>query len=126
MIQSRTGKPVRFEFTEAPRMSFERWISDPEMIGLWYLWPRRIHDSPHHSTRQDARTVRRWVASLGLEPSACGSHSMRRTKVAQLYRKTGNLLAVRLLLVRAKMGSAVRYLGVDIDDAVSLFEGVDL
>ena len=120
MIQSKTGKPVRFEITETTRLSIERWISNPEMKGLEFLWPSRIHGGPHHSTRQYARIVRGWVASLGLEPSAYGTHSMRRTKVAQIYKKTGNLRAVQLLIGHTKMDSTVRYLGVDLDDALSL------
>lgn len=126
MIQSKTGKPVRFEITETTRLSLECWISDPEMIGLDFLWPSRIHGSPHLSTRQYARIVRGWVVSLGLEPSAYGTHSMRRTKVAQIYKKTGNLRAVQLLLGHTKMDSTVRYLGVDIEDALTLSEGIDL
>jgi hypothetical protein len=88
--------------------------------------PSRIHGSPHLSTRQYARIVRGWVASLGLEASAYGTHSMRRTKVAQIYKKTGNLRAVQLLLGHTKMESTVRYLGVDIEDALTLSEGIDL
>lgn len=126
MIHSKTGKPVRFEITEATRVSLDRWISDPEMKGLDFLWPSRIHGSPHLSTRQYARIVRGWVTSLSLEPSAYGTHSMRRTKVAQIYKKTGNLRAVQLLLGHTKMDSTVRYLGVDIEDALSLSEGIDL
>jgi integrase len=126
IIQSKTGKPVRFEITEITRVSLERWISDPEMIGLEFLWPSRIHGSPHLSRRQYARIVRGWVSSVGLEPSAYGTHSMRRTKVAQIYKKTGNLRAVQLLLGHTKMDSTVRYLGVDMEDALTLSEGMDL
>ena len=125
MIQSKTGKPVRFEITETPQLSLERWISDPEMTGLEFLWPSRIHGSPHLSTRQYARIVCGWITSLGLEPSANGTHSMRRTKVGQIYKKTGNLRAVQLLLGHTKMDSTVRYLGVDIEDALSLSEGIE-
>jgi site-specific recombinase XerC len=96
------------------------------MIGCEYLWPSRLHASPHLSTRQYARIMRNWVLSIGLEPSASGTHSMRRTKVAQIYKKTGNLRAVQLLLGHTKMDSTVRYLGVDLDDALSLSEGIDL
>jgi site-specific recombinase XerD len=126
MIQSKTGKPVRFEITDTTRQSLDRWIRNPEMIGLEFLWPSRIHGSVHLSTRQYARIVRGWVMSLGLEPSAYGTHSMRRTKVAQIYKKTGNLRAVQLLLGHTKMDSTVRYLGVDIEDALSLSEAIDL
>lgn len=126
LIQSKTGKPVRFEITDITRQSLERWLADPEMIGVEHLWPSRLHDSPHLSTRQYARILRGWVMSIGLEPSAYGTHSMRRTKVTQLYKKTGNLRAVQLLLGHMKMDSTVRYLGVEIEDALSLSEGIDL
>jgi integrase len=126
IVQRKTGKPVRFEITETTRLSLERWIGDVEMKGLEFLWPSRIHGSPHLSTRQYARIVRGWVTSLGLEPSAYGTHSMRGTKVAQIYKKTGNLRAVQLLLGHTKMDSTVRYLGVDLEDALSLSEGIDL
>ena len=96
------------------------------MIGCEYLWPSRVHASPHPSTRQYAQIMRDWVLSIGLEPSAYGTRSMRRTKVTQIYRKTGNLRAVQLLLGHIKMDSTVRYLGVDLDDALSLSEGIDL
>jgi site-specific recombinase XerC len=126
VTQSKTRKPMRFEITETTRLSVERWIKDPEMIGCEYLWPSRVRASPHLSTRQYARIMRDWVLSIGLEPSAYGTHSMRGTKVAQIYKKTGNLRAVQLLLGHTKMDSTVRYLGVDLDDALSLSEGIDL
>ncbi len=126
VTQSKTGKPVRFEITETTRQSLERWIADPEMVGSEFLWPSRLHASPHLSTRRYARIMQEWVTSIGLETSAYGTHSMRRTKVAQIYKKAGNLRAVQLLLGHTKMDSTVRYLGVDLDDALSLSEGIDL
>ena len=126
VTQSKTGKPVRFEITETTRLSLERWIADPEMLGREHLWPSRLHHSEHLSTRQYARILRDWVTSIGLEASAYGTHSMRRTKVAQIYKKTGNLRAVQLLLGHTKMDSTVRYLGVDLEDALTLSEGIDL
>ena len=126
VTQSKTGKPVRFEITETTRHSLEKWIADPEMIGSEFLRPSQLHASPHLSTRQYARIMREWVTCTGLESSAYGTHSMRRTKVAQIYKKTGNLRAVQLLLGHTKMDSTVRYLGVDLDDALALSEGVDL
>lgn len=126
MTQSKTSRPVRFEITETTRQSLERWIGDPEMLGAEFLWPSRFHARPHLSTRQYARILRGWVLSVGLEPSAYGTHSMRRTKVAQIYKKTGNLRAVQLLLGHMKMDSTVRYLGVEIEDALALSEGIDL
>jgi len=126
ILQSKTGTPVRFELTSGTRASIERWLQDPLMIGSSHLWPGRFHDRPHISTRQYARLVRLWVQSIGLEPSAYGTHSMRRTKVAQIYRKTGNLRAVQLLLGHTKMDSTVRYLGVELEDALAISEAVEM
>jgi site-specific recombinase XerD len=78
------------------------------------------------STRQYARIVNRWVESVGLDAADYGTHSMRRTKAAQIYRKTGNLRAVQLLLGHTKLESTVRYLGVEVDDALSIAEQVEL
>ena len=126
VLQSKTKTPVRFEITEGTRKSLANWISDPLMTGHEYLWPGRFHDRPHISTRQYARLLKNWVRSIGLEPSAYGTHSMRRTKVAQIYKKTGNLRAVQLLLGHTKMDSTVRYLGVDLEDALTISESVEI
>jgi len=126
VLQSKTQKPVRFELTEGTRKSLREWLDDPRTTGQEHLWPGRFHDPLHISTRQYARLVRHWVASIGLEASAYGTHSMRRTKVAQIYRKTGNLRAVQLLLGHTKMDSTVRYLGVELEDALAIAEAVEI
>lgn len=126
IIQSKTQKLVRFEITEGTRKSLLRWMNEPLMIGSEYLWPGRFHERLHISTRQYARLVREWVKSIGLEPSAYGTHSMRRTKVAQIYRKTSNLRAVQLLLGHTKMDSTVRYLGVELEDTLAIAEAVEI
>lgn len=126
IIQSKTQKPVRFEITEGTRKSLVRWMEEPLMVGSEYLWPGRFHERLHISTRQYARLVREWVKSIGLEPSAYGTHSMRRTKVSQIYKKTGNLRAVQLLLGHTKMDSTVRYLGVELEDALAISEAVEI
>lgn len=126
VIQSKTRKPVRFEITEGTRKSLLRWMDKPLMIGSEYLWPGRFHERLHISTRKYVRLVREWVKSIGLEPSAYGTHSMRRTKVSQIYKKTGNLRAVKLLLGHTKMDSTVRYLGVELEDALAIAEAVEI
>lgn len=81
------------------------------------------------STRQYARLVRDWVSSIGLDPRGYGTHSLRRTKAALIYRKTGNLRnlrAVQLLLGHTKVDSTVRYLGVELEDALSISEKIDI
>lgn len=126
VLQSKTQKPVKFELTEGTRKSIAQWLKDPRMTGQEFLWPGRFHEPVHISTRQYARLVRDWVQSIGLESSAFGTHSMRRTKVAQIYRKTGNLRAVQLLLGHTKMDSTVRYLGVELEDALAISEAVEI
>jgi site-specific recombinase XerC len=108
VLQSKTQKPVRFEITDGTRKSILRWLDDPLMVGSEFLWAGRFHKPLHISTRQYSRLVRDWVKSVGLGPSAYGTHSMRRTKVSQIYKKTGNLRAVQLLLGHTKMDSTVR------------------
>lgn len=126
VVQSKTQRPVQFEVTENTHASISAWVARPEMIGCAYLFPSRFHDRPHVSTRQYARLVHDWVSAIGLEPSGYGTHSLRRTKAAQIYRKTGNLRAVQLLLGHTKVDSTVRYLGVELDDALSIAESVDI
>lgn len=126
VLQSKTNTTVRFEITEGTRNALAHWINHPLMSGHDYLWPGRYRDYPHISTRQYARLLKQWVRSIGLEPSAYGTHSLRRTKVAEIYRKTGNLRAVQLLLGHTKMDSTVRYLGVELEDALSISEGVEI
>jgi len=96
------------------------------MLGQIFLFPSKFHGSPHISTRQYARLVDDWVSAIGMDPSGYGTHSLRRTKAALIYRKTGNLRAVQLLLGHTKVDSTVRYLGVELDDALSIAEKMDI
>tara|TARA_R110002096_G_scaffold8802_8_gene35835 strand:+ start:6029 stop:6649 length:621 start_codon:yes stop_codon:yes gene_type:complete len=123
IFQRKTGKPVQFEISEQTRKSLMDWIAHPRMQGYAFLFPSRFHESDRISTRQYARAVKTWVTSIGLEPNGYGTHSMRRTKVAEIYRKTGNLRAVQLLLGHTKMDSTVRYLCVELEDALSIPKG---
>jgi site-specific recombinase XerC len=96
------------------------------MIGSVFLWPGRFHERPHISTRRCGRLLKEWVASIGLEPSAYGAYSMRRTNVARIYKKTGNLRAVQLLLGHTRLDGTVRYLGIELEDALEISERVDI
>jgi site-specific recombinase XerD len=102
------------------------WLTDGAPGGSQYLFPSRLRNQSHISTRQYARIVHGWIERAGLDSSAYGTHSMRRTKAAQIYRKTGNLRAVQLLLGHTKLESTVRYLGIEVDDALSISEQVEL
>ncbi|WP_246729170.1 tyrosine-type recombinase/integrase [Methylosinus sp. RM1] len=126
VIQKKTGRSVQFEVTEQTRRSVQEWLDGRDVVNGGYLFPSRFTTRPHISTRQYARIVQKWVASAGLDSSAYGTHSMRRTKAAQIYKKTGNLRAIQLLLGHTKLESTVRYLGIEVDDALSISEQVDL
>ncbi len=126
VTQRKTGRPVQFEVSENTRKSALAWVNSPAMRGCEFLFPSRLHASPHLSTRQYARLVREWVSTIGLDPSGYGTHSLRRTKAALIYRKTGNLRAVQLLLGHTKVDSTVRYLGVELEDALSIAEKIEI
>ena len=101
-------------------------MQDELMVGSAYPRPGRFHERLHISTRQYARIVREWVTSTGLEASAYGTRSIRRTKVTQICKKTGNLRAVQLLLGHTKMDSTARYLGVELEDALAIAEAIEI
>ena len=126
VVQSKTSQPVQFELTENTRDSVMAWVNSPEMMRIEFMFPSRFHERSHISTRQYGRLVRDWVTAIGLEPSGYGTHSMRRTKASEIYRKTGNLRAVQLLLGHTKVDSTVRYLGVELEDALSIAEKIDI
>jgi integrase len=124
--QKKTGRPVRFEITEQTRDAISRWVWLYGHDRNDYLFPSRKVSSLHLSTRQYARLVSGWVNEIGLNPSDYGTHSLRRTKAAMIYRRTGNLRAVQILLGHTKLESTVRYLGIEVDDALEIAENLDL
>jgi integrase len=124
--QKKTKRPVRFEITARTRKSVEEWIEAQGLRGSDYLFPSRLRSSPHLSLRQYARVVETWVSSIGLDPTGYGTHSMRRTKATLIYRRTKNLRAVQLLLGHTNLDSTVRYLGIEIDDALEMSEQIDV
>lgn len=115
VILSKTKKPVQFELTENTRDPVLLWVKSPEMFACQFMVPSRFHDRQHIGARQYGRLVRDWVTSIGLEPSAYGTHLLRRTKAAENYRKTGNRSAVKLLLGHTKVDSTDRYVGVELE-----------
>lgn len=125
-MQGKTQRPVQFEITERTRDSIDSWIAKAKLQPEHYLFPSRVHASPHISTRQYARIVGKWIESIGLDPSAYGTHTMRRTKATLIYRRTKNLRAVQLLLGHTKLESTVRYLGIEVDDALDIAEQTDV
>ena len=126
IIQQKTGRPVQFEIAEQTRRSIGGWLERRNGSSSEWLFPSRLHPGEHLSTRQYAQLLKQWVSIIGLEPSGYGTHSLRRTKVCLLYRKTGNLRACQLLLGHTKLESTVRYLGVEVDDGLQLSEALEL
>ncbi len=126
VIQQKTGRPVQFELLEPARSTILAWLERRGGTLDDFAFPSRINHAAHISTRQYARLVDEWVAGVGLHSEDYGTHSLRRTKASIIYKRTGNLRAVQILLGHTKIESTVRYLGVDIDDALTLAEGTEL
>ena len=126
VFQQKTHQPVQFEITEQTREAHTSWIDHHHFRPDDYLFPSRIHSSNHISTRQYARIVHKWVAMIGLDPLLYGTHSLRRTKATLIYRRTKNLRAVQLLLGHTKLESTVRYLGIEVDDALEMAEQTEV
>jgi integrase len=122
VVQQKTLRPVQFEITEATRAALSDWIRLSSLESDSFLFPSRVRSSPHLSTRQYARIVDSWVEEVGLDSAAYGTHSIRRTKPSLIYRRTKNLRAVQLLLGHTKLESTVRYLGIEVEDALELAE----
>ncbi len=124
--QRKTGRPVKFELTEQTREAVDQYLREAgRQPGQWLFAGRG--DPPRHlTTRQYARLLGEWLESVGLDPTAYGTHSLRRTKATLIYKRTGNLRAVQLLLGHTKIKSTVRYLGIEVDDALEIAEQVDV
>jgi len=125
-MQQKTKRPVQFEITDLTRQLVHEWIEAAHPNHDAFLFPSRVHASPHLSTREYARIVHHWVAAIGLDSAAYGTHSMRRTKASLIYRRTKNLRAVQLLLGHTKLESTVRYLGIEVDDALEMAEQTEV
>ncbi len=126
VMQQKTKRPVQFEITEQTKDAVASWITQARLKPEDHLFPSRLHESPHLSTRQYARMVDGWVREIGLDPAAYGTHTLRRTKASLIYRRTKNLRAVQLLLGHTKLESTVRYLGIEVDDALEMAEQTEV
>ena len=126
VVQQKTSRPVQFEITESTRTALTDWIRLSGLASENSLFPSRVRASPHLSIRQYARIVDSWVEEIGLDPAAYGTHSIRRTKPSLIYRRTKNLRAVQLLLGHTKLESTVRYLGIEVEDALELAEQTEV
>lgn len=126
VLQQKTQIPVRFEIMPRTQQSVIEWVLVSGSHTNDYLFPSCSNKKKHISSRQYSRIVKNWVRSIGLDTTAYGTHSMRRTKAALIYKRTKNLRAVQLLLGHTKLESTVRYLGIDLDDALELAEQTEI
>jgi integrase len=126
VIQQKTGRPVQFELMTEARKTLLTWLERRGGSIEDYIFPSRVNYMGHLSTRQYARLVDEWVTVIGLDARQYGTHSMRRTKASLIYKATGNLRAVQILLGHSNIENTVRYLGVDIDDALTLAERTEI
>ncbi len=124
--QRKTGRPVKFEITEQTRQTVDDYLKTNRKKPSDFLFTGRRGPDRCLTTRQYARLLSEWIAGIGLDSSLFGTHSIRRTKATLIYRRTGNLRAVQLLLGHTKVESTVRYLGVEVDDALTIAEQVDI
>ena len=126
VMQQKTQQAVQFEITEQTRESISNWIEHAGLSMQDYLFKSRFKSSSHLSTRQYSRIVGGWVSEIGLNPAEYGTHSMRRTKASLIYRRTKNLRAVQILLGHSKLESTIRYLGIEVDDALEMAEQTEV
>ena len=126
IMQRKTKRPVQFEITDQTRMAVGRLIELQRLGQQDRLFPSRENRTSHLSTRQYAKLLKDWVADIGLDPRAYGTHSLRRTKATLIYRRTKNLRAVQLLLGHSKVESTFQYLGIELDDALEIAEQTEI
>ena len=126
VMQQKTSRPVQFELLADARASLLAWLERRGGTLDDYVFPSRVNHAEHLSTRQYARLVDDWVTAVGLMRSEYGTHSLRRTKASIIYRATGNLRAVQILLGHSKIENTVRYLGIDVEDALAFAENTEI
>lgn len=114
IAQLESPRPVRLEISDETQDSVATWIASEKLRSDQYLFPSRLSESPHLSTRQYARLVASWVSSIGLDPSAYGTQSLRRTKASLIYRQTKSLLAAQLFLGHTRLRNTARFLGIEV------------
>lgn len=126
VLQQKTKRPVQFEITKQTRDSLSRLIKEHNLSGNDYIFQSNMLDANHITTRQYARIIKSWIKDIGLNPYDYGTHSLRPTKVALIYRETKNIRAIQLLLGHSNLESTVQYLGIELDDALDMAENIEI
>jgi site-specific recombinase XerC len=126
VMQQKTKRSVKFELMSEACKTLPAWLNRRGGSHDDSIFPTRVNYMGHLSTRQYARLVDEWVSAVGLNVSEYGTHSMCRTKASLIYTATGNLQAVQIFLGHSNRENTVRYLGVDIDDAIALADRTEI
>ncbi len=124
-VQKKTGNNVQFEVTQRTQQTLSHWIKDQELKPTDYLFPspRKVNQPLSYSYYR--RIIRSWALALGHNPDLYGTHSLRRTKATLIYQKTKNIRAIQLLLGHTKIENTIKYLGVELEDALRLSEEIE-
>ena len=123
--QSKTGREVQFEITSRTAQSLTQWFIHSQLAISDYLFPSPRKSGRPMSYSCYSTIIRRWASQLGYDSHLYGTHSMRRTKATLIYPRTKNIRAVQLLLGHVKLDSTIRYLGVEMEDALNISEDID-
>jgi integrase len=126
MQQKTQQRPVHFEITETTRDAVGTWTSRARLRTEDFLFPSRVHTSPHLSTRQYAPILDSWVQEMGLDPAAYGTHSMRRTKASLIYRRTKTFEQFNYCLVTPSRKAQCVNLSIEVDDALEMAEQTEV
>jgi len=125
LIQQKTDVEVQFEVTARTQQSLMKWIFVAALKTSDYLFPSLRRNEQPISYSYYRSLDRSWASNIGLDPNLYGTHSMRRTKATLVYAKTKDIRAVQLLLGHTRVDNTIRYLGVELEDALTLSESTD-
>lgn len=123
--QRKTGIDVQFEVTPRTQQSLSRWVQSSALSANDFIFQSERRNNQPISYSYYRTIIRSWAEQLGLDADLYGTHSMRRTKATLVYARTKNIRAVQLLLGHTKIDNTIRYLGIEIEDAIKLSRETD-
>ncbi|EKO3828494.1 tyrosine-type recombinase/integrase [Vibrio harveyi] len=126
LTQSKTQRDVQFEITAKTQYALTQWLFISQLLPQDFIFPSPRKTGAQMSYSYYANIIKRWATTLGLDANQYGTHSMRRTKATLIYARTKNIRAVQLLLGNVKLDNTIRYLGVEIEDALKISEDTDI
>jgi len=117
----KTSKPVEVTISETAREAIEALIAHNGIDDQHYLFTAPTRPKGEHMASVTYRKlVKDWCRLIHLDPAQYSTHSLRRTRPSIIYRRTGNLRSIQLLLGHSNIGMTQRYLGIEEEDALDL------